>query len=167
VEALRTDRPRAVTGARRRVAARVGFVLLEVVISLTILAVTLTAVLRSFTQSLDALVRLEVQTQAEFIAGQLLDEFEINPPEEGFSEGGFGEDYREYYYTVEVTYEAPDYDTSNRHEEINQFFPLRLMKIEIYYDNGRNHPFRALSVHSGIMSFERFSRESKIQLDHF
>lgn len=146
---------------------RKAFVLLEVLISMTIIAVTLSAVLRSFSQSLKAVRKLEVETQATFFAQQLLDEFEINPPEEGRLEGGFGDDYWQYYFIVEIEYEEPDYDEGNRHEEISQFFPFRTIHIEIRYDNGIIKPFRALSVDSAIMGFERFSAESKTLLGIF
>ena len=146
---------------------RKAFVLLEVLISMTIIAITLSAVLRSFSQSLKAVRKLEVETQAAFFAQQLLDEFEINPPEEGRTEGGFGDDYWQYYFLVEVEYEEPNYDEANRHEEVNQFFPFRTIHIEIRYDNGIIKPFRALSVDSAIMGFERFSAESKTLLGNF
>ena len=146
---------------------RRGFVLLEVIISLTILAVTVAAVLRSFSQSLSALRILEVQTQAEFFAHQLLDEFEINPPGEGVAEMGFGDDYAAYSYVVDVEYIAPDYDETNRHDEILRFMPMRVFTIEIFYDNGRNKPFRAITIDSAIMGFERFSIEARRELHHF
>ena len=161
-------RVRATKFSRAKGAARRGgFVLLEVIISLTILAVTVTAVLRSFSQSFSAARQLEVITQAAFFAQQLLDEFEINPPEEGENEGGFGDDYIDYYYIVDVEYEAPDYDETNRSDEIRTFFPLRRMRIDIYYDNGRNKAMRAISLDTAIMGFERFSSAAKLQLRQF
>ncbi len=144
-----------------------SFVLLEVLIALTILGVTVSAILRSFSQSLSAVRRIEVQTQAAFFAHQLLDEFEINPPDEGTTEGGFGDAYREYSYVATVRYEMPDYGESRVHKDIGQFFPLRLVAIEINYDNGRNAPFQAASIHSAIMGFERFSEQAKKQLMNF
>lgn len=144
--------------------ARRAFVLLEVLVSLTILTVTVTAVLRSFSQSLSAVRMIEVETQATFFAQQLLDEFEINPPEEGKHEGGFGDAYKNFYYIVECEYEEPKYDEDNLHEEVMQFFPMRMLKIEIFYDNGINKPMRAATVHSAIMGFERYSYEAKQQM---
>ena len=140
-----------------------GFVLLEVLISLTILAVTVAAVLRSFSQSLSAINRLEVETQALFFANQLMDEFEINPPMEGETEGGFGDDYADYYFIVDTQYEYPEYDLRNRHDDVEQFFPLRTIKIDIFYDDGRRKKIRALSFESAIMGFERFSPEARQQ----
>lgn len=140
---------------------------MEVLIALTILAVTVAAALRSFSQSLSAVRQLEVRTTASFFAEQLLDEFEINPPAEGKSEGGFGDDYWQYYYKVDVSYEEPDYDDGNRHEDISNFFPLRNVSIEIFYDNGKNKAFRAIEVNTAIMGFERYSREMKLQHENF
>ena len=149
--------------------SRGGFVLLEAIIALTILAMTAGTVLRSFSQSFSAARRLEVRTQAQFLAQQLLDEFEIDPPVQGASEvRGFGDDYWEYTYVVDVEYEYPDYDEANVHEDIGNFFPLRIITIDIYYDNGRNKAFRPVaSLTSGIMGFERFSQTSKRQFQIF
>lgn len=142
-----------------------AFVLLEVVVSLTILAVTVATVLRSFSQSMSAIRILAVETQSAFFAEQLLDEFEINPPDEGPFEGGFGEDYKEFYYEGSVEYIAPDYDETNRHEEVEQFIPMRLVTIDIYYDNGHHKPIHAVrGLTSALMGFERFSDELKREL---
>jgi general secretion pathway protein I len=143
---------------------RASFALLEVIISLTILSVTVAAILRSFSLSFSAIRRLEVSTQAAFFAQQILDEYEIDPPtDDRRITGGFGEDYIDYYFTAELTYVEPDYDDVNFNENINSFFPLRALRVEVYYDNGRNAPIRAISLDSAIMGFERFSIEHKRQ----
>ena len=147
--------------------AKRSFTLLEVIVAMTILMFTITAILRSFSQSLSAIRQLEVRTQAGFFAQQLLDEFEIDPPDEGVHEGGFGDDYAAYYYQVEVVYEMPEYREYNRHRSIEQFFPLRRFTIEIFYDDGYRKPIRALSIDSAIMGFERFAEEAKIQYGNF
>ncbi len=119
---------------------RRGFVLLEVIISLTILAVTVAAVLRSFSQSLSALRILEVQTQAEFFAQQLLDEFEINPPREGVTEMGFGDDYAAYSYVVDVEYIAPDYDDTNRHDRpVVRYLAVQVRQSRAFEAAARDH----------------------------
>ncbi|MBI1785408.1 type II secretion system protein [Candidatus Sumerlaeota bacterium] len=143
-----------------------AFVLLEVVISLTILAVTVTAILRSFSQSFSAARQLEARTQAVFFAQQLLDEFEINPPPEGTREGGFGEAYKEYSYMLKVEYEEPKYRANVFSREVEQFYPLRTLTLDIYYNNGRNKEFRALTLHSAVIGFERFSEQAKAQMQN-
>lgn len=140
-----------------------AFILLEVVISLTIMAVAVSVALRSFSQSLRAARLLEVRTQAVFFAHQLLDEFEINPPPLGTSEGGFGDDFAPYYYTVTVDYAQPEYTEINYNENVSNFFPMRLMTIEISYDDGRHKPIHAVRLDTAIMGFERFSQEFKRQ----
>ncbi len=143
-----------------------AFVLLEVIVSLTILAVTVTTILRSFSQSLSAARQLEARTQAVFFAQQLLDEFEINPPPEGSREGGFGDAYSEYSYMVRVEYEDPKYPGKRSSREIEHFYPQRMVTIDIYYDNGRNKPFLALTLDSALMGFERFSEQAKAQMQN-
>jgi type II secretion system protein I len=142
---------------------RAGFVMLEVLVALTILTFAVVAILNSFSKSFDATRRLEVETQAQFFARQLMDEFEVNPPPEGRHEGGFGDAYGEYWFVVEVTYETPDYDDAFRIDEVERFFPYRRMHIEVHYDNGVQKSFRAIAYETAIMGFERFSREHKSQ----
>ena len=79
----------------------------------------------------------------------------------------FGDDYARYYYEVVVEYEEPNYDDTNRHEEIEQFVPFRKMKIEIFFDDGRHQPIRAITLDTAIMGFERFSYESRTQNLYF
>jgi hypothetical protein len=140
-----------------------GFVLLEVIISMTILAATVAVVLRSFSQSLAAARQLEARTQAGFFARQLLDEFEINPPAEGVHEGGFGDDYREYSYVARVDYVEPDYRGLDVPQTIEEFYKIRELRIEIRFDDGRSAPITAASVESAIMGFERFSEQARQQ----
>jgi type II secretory pathway pseudopilin PulG len=146
-------------GFRRRLWR--GFVLLEVILSLTILGFSVAAFMRSFNQSLQAARRMEIQTQAMFFAQQLLDYFEINPPKEGLSEGGFGEDYKYYFYEVDLSYENPEYDWKFDTDGVEQFFALRPYKIRIIYNDGMHKPYVAFTAESSIVGFEKFERASK------
>ena len=156
-------------GISRRVTKRLqmrrrrtnGFVLLEVILSLTILGIAVTAFMRSFNQSAQATRLMTVQTQAQFFARQLMEEFEISPPFEGEHEGGFGDDYREYYWRATVIYEEPDYGGDLEDDNVKQFNVLRLLDIEIHYDNGRSAPWVPVRVETAIVNYERFTKKSK------
>jgi hypothetical protein len=145
-----------------------GFVLLEVIISLTILGFAVAALMRSFTLSFDAARTMEVQTQAMFFADQLMDYFEIMPPAEGVQVGGFGDDYKFYSYRVEVRYERPEYRDLDIPANIEQLFLLRRYKLQIFYDNGRlKNAVTALTLESAIIGFEKFSYQSKMTYANF
>ena len=147
----------------RRHGARVGFVLLEVLVSLTILGVTVAACMRSFTQSISAIRQVELKTQANFFAQQLLAEFEVFPPEEGVWEGGFGEDYEHYFWRAEVSYESPHYRQVLGDETIDQYFSDRVVTLQIFHDDGRGRGAkRLLSLRTAIVGFEKFSFRSKL-----
>ena len=146
-------------GLRRRL--RRGFVLLEVILSLTILGFSVAAFMRSFNQSLRAAQRMEIQTQAMFFAQQLMDYFEIAPPKEGTSEGGFGVDYKYYSYQVDLSYEDPEYDWKFDTDGVEQFFAQRPYKIRIIYNDGNHNPYVAFTAESSIVGFEKFEPASK------
>lgn len=146
---------------RRRPAA---FALLEVLISITILAIVITTVLRSFSQSMAAVRKMEIRTKAFAFAQQLLDEYEVNPPPEGEINGGFGDDYWEYSFTTRVEYEEPDYDLDNNGKDVKRFIPMRYISIQIHYDNGTLKPITPCRIETAIMGFERFTPEARRQL---
>jgi prepilin-type N-terminal cleavage/methylation domain-containing protein len=143
---------------------RAGFVLVEVLLALTILGIAAMAFMESFTLSLEAARRMEIITQSEFFARQLLDEWEIFPPAEGESEGGFGDTYRNYFYTVDVQYIDPgdDYDRDLEiPDDVEQLFALRMVHLEVYYDDGRHEPIKAIALDTAIVGAEKFSVQSK------
>ena len=157
----------APVAARRR--RRVGFVLLEVLLSMTILAVSVAAFMRSFTQSLHAARTMEIQTQALFFAYQLMDEFEIFPPEsDEETEGGFGDAYAAYSWWIDLRVVDPNYRLRDEPDQIEQFFAMRPYTLEIRYDDGTDRrSVRAVRVESAIIGFEKFSYQSKQSYANF
>lgn len=147
---------------RRSALGQAGFVLLEVILSLTILAFAVAAFMRSFTHSINAAKQMEIRMQATFFAQQLLEEFEIYPPSEGETEGGFGEAYKFYSYSLKMDYVDPKYQKVEGDEQIEQYFPLRKYAIEIHYDDGRMKKFTPVKIDSAIMGFEKFTFTSKV-----
>ena len=149
-------------------ARRGSFVLLEVVISLTIMGFAVAALMRSFTLSLNAARTMEIQTQSMFFAEQLMEYFEIMPPFEGTQAGGFGDAYKNYSYRVDVRYMEPRYRGIDVPDNIDQLFKQRNYTLEIYYDNGRmRQPMTALRLESSIIGFEKFEVRSKASYANF
>ena len=149
-------RPSSFFRARRR-----GFVLMEVIVSLTILGFAAAVCMRSFTQSIAASRIMEVQTQAQFFAQQLMHEFEIKPPDPGKKEGGFGDDYKNYSFFVEVSLVDPRYRRQDRNDGIEQFFALREVDLEIRYDDGVHKPMVPIKLSTAIVGFEKYSHATK------
>ena len=154
-------RPVKIKAPFLKVRLRRGFVLLEVLLSLMILGFALSAIMRSFTQSLKAVRQMEVQTQAQFFAMQLMHELEINPPDEGKSDGGFGADYKEFSFHLEVSYERPKYQRIEGAKDIQRYFAMRQMRITINYNDGVRPPYSPLSMETAVTGFEKFSAETK------
>ncbi len=148
-----------------RFTTRSGFVLLEVVVSLTILGMAVAFLMRSFTDSLNSARKMEVYTQASFLAQQLMDEFEVYPPAENTVEAGFGDAYPGYSYRVTKQYIEPRYRLSKGKSEINRFFKTRMLEIEIHYQDpssSRAKDFVACKVSTAIVGFEKFSPQTKL-----
>ena len=145
----------------RRVEA---FVLLEVLLSLTILGIATAAFMHSFTQSLKAARLMEIQTQATFLAEQIMEELEVYPPHPAGPdriEAGFGEAYPEYYYLLERRYEEPRYrELRNVDDQVERFFALRHIHLEIHYDDGKEKMV-PLTINTAIVGFEKFSLQTR------
>jgi type II secretion system protein I len=139
---------------------RSAFVLLEVILSLAILGVAVAALMRSYAQSLNTARRMQVHTQALFLAQQLLDEFEIYTPLQGKHEGGFGDAYRAFSYTVNMEYEEPSYRRV-KDDDIGQYFSLRHYVLKIHYDDGIRPPSTPVSLETAVINFEKFSLRTK------
>ncbi len=138
-----------------------GFVLLEVLLSLTILGVGVVALMSSFNQSFNAARVMEIQTQASFLAQQLMDELEVYPPTESEVSAGFGEGYPFFWYHLRKEYEEPQYRELRRSQhDVEQFFAIRRITITIHYDDGRL-TFVPMRVETALIGFEKFSPNTK------
>lgn len=148
---------------RGRITGHAGFVLLEVIVSLTILGVAVAFLMRSFTDSFQSAKKMEIYTQASFLAQQLMDEFEVYPPKENRVEAGFGNSYPGYSYRVTKTYVEPKYNRlKTGKNEIQRFFATRMLEIEVHYQDEAIHDFVACKVSTAIVGFEKFSPQTKV-----
>lgn len=146
----------------KRVTIHAGFVLLEVIVSLTILGVAVAFLMRSFTDSFNSAKKMEIYTQASFLAQQLMDEFEVYPPAENKVEAGFGDSYPGYSYRATKTYVTPRYRLRGGNKEIERFFATRMLEIEIHYKDETSKDFVACKVSTSIVGFEKFSPQTKV-----
>ncbi len=80
-----------------------GFTLLEVIVSLVVLAADLVAVLGAFTASMAATGAAENRTIATMLLNEKLEELKKEPlVTAGEDEGDFGEEFEDYRWNVEV-----------------------------------------------------------------
>jgi general secretion pathway protein I len=81
-----------------------GFTLLEVMVTVAILAIALVAILKANLQSLDSLAEIRERTTASMLAASKLAEVEAAGPALWIEfQGDFGEDYAGYSWQVETT----------------------------------------------------------------
>jgi general secretion pathway protein I len=88
---------------KRNLQCRQGFTLLEVMIAMAILAISLVAVYRSQSQSVSMAGEARFLTTASLLAQSKMAEMEsLKPQELSDGSGGFGEDFPDYLWRVEV-----------------------------------------------------------------
>ncbi|GAB4316865.1 MAG: hypothetical protein Kow0059_09630 [Candidatus Sumerlaeia bacterium] len=141
--------------------------LLEVMVSLIILAITLGTSLRAFTHSLASLRRIETTTTGLFLADQFLTEAELIPAREGSYEGNFGDLFPHYYWTLTVERRDIEYEELEFEGDLDEFEPLFWYDLRIYYDNGRQKPFKVIDAESYMLGAELFSVQSKQEMQIF
>jgi len=81
-----------------------GFTLLEITVAMAIIAIALTAMLSSQSQSLSLANEAKFSTTASLLAQSKMAEFETVKPEDlGSGSGDFGEDFPNYYWEMNVS----------------------------------------------------------------
>ena len=162
------------TGAHRRIRrARIGrtrrrrsFVLMEVLVSVVILGIALAAVLRCCTNALKALSRDRTLAQAVLLAQGLIEDFEIEPPEEDATiEGDFGPDFPGFSYIAEFKFEKIDYRAVDMEIGLRrkEFVPVCRLNLSIYYepDNAREAR-RVLYIETALTALEKYASQTKV-----
>jgi len=139
-----------------------SFALLEVVIGMVILGIALSAILRSYTSSLKAISRDRTITRAVLLAQGLLDDFEVEAPEEDSVEADFGPDFPNFSYTaqfepVEIKYRHLDIGLGKQ-----EFEPLRKVTLRIYHrPPSGGEPKRVLEIQTYLTGIEKYAPEAK------
>lgn len=157
--------PPAYKGRRHR--RPEAFILLEVLVSLTIMAIALSMVMRSFTVSLRAARISERITTASILAHDLIEQWELEPPPEGETTEKFGKEHPEFSYRVQYELKQLDYEDMPGLEEGRLAF-LRLVSLDVYYQpkrGGTEHRKKVLHLESALTSAERFTGKARIKND--
>lgn len=157
--------------------AHTGFILLEVVLSIMILGVAIAALMRSFTVSLATARKTQVVTTACLLAQQVLEEYEVVPPQDDHAEGNFGieEDlyavdgssqkqstqYKNYYWILDVEEVPVDYPDVSFEGEKEDFENLTKLSLTIIYDDGHMKRFTPVRLETYLTNAEKFTYSSK------
>jgi type II secretory pathway pseudopilin PulG len=154
-----------------------GFILLEVILCMMILGIAIAALMRSFTTSLATVRKAQIVTTACLLAQQILEEYEVIPPQGDHLEGNFssteeGEDissdgkpasdpYKYFYWVVDledVPVEYPDFSLKGERDELEN---LTKITVTILYDDGRLKQFTPVRVETYLTTTEKFTYNSK------
>jgi type II secretory pathway pseudopilin PulG len=156
-----------------------AFILLEVIISMMIISIAIAALLRSFTVSLASARKTQIVTTACLLAQQILEEYEVVPPQGDHDEGKFDSPdsdeawevdgsaynkrnpFRFYYWTVDVVEEEIDYPDVSFEGEIEEFENLLKLIVTIRYDDGRLKKFTPVKIETYLTTAEKFTYSSK------
>ncbi|MBW1667358.1 MAG: type II secretion system minor pseudopilin GspI [Deltaproteobacteria bacterium] len=113
-----------------------GFTLLEVMVAMAIIAIVLTAILGSQSQSVSLATEARFSTTAAFLAQSKMAELEALGPEELTSgSGDFGEDFPGYTWNVVV--ETPPVDEP---EDVSNY--LRALDLRVSFGEDEFYQYR-------------------------
>lgn len=108
-----------------------GFTLLEVMIAVAILAITLTVIYGSQSQSLSLAAEAKFNTRAAFLLQQKLAELESGSIELRNDEGDYGDEYPGFHWKIEV---------NEMFFDVQEFVvdpdrPLQRVSVEVSWEN--------------------------------
>lgn len=154
-----------------------GFILLEVVLSVLILGVAIGAFMRSFTVSLATARRAQIITTASLLAQQVMEEYEVIPPQGNHEEGTFGgeessysEDglpdaeagqYKNYYWSVDVEEVSVEYPDLTFDGDLKDLESLTKVSVTIIYDDKHLKRFTPIRAVTYLTNAEKFTNTSK------
>lgn len=149
-------------------ARREGFILLEVLVAMVIVAVVFVAVLRGCYIALGMSKKVRVNEQAIFLAESLLADYELEAPIEDFErEGSFGDDPRygeefaAFSYRIEAEEEDIRYREKPKGKPKQDLEPVVRMTIDIFHQpQGRDEPQRLLTLNTYVLEPTIFTNEA-------
>jgi hypothetical protein len=127
-----------------------------------ILGVAISAIMRSFTVSLASIRKSEAITTGIFLAQQLLEQYEIELPEESSIEGNFGDNYPHFRYITHFEEIDINYKDVALESLVEDFVRPTQVTIDVYYDDERMKRFRAVQLVTYVTGVEKFDYKSKM-----
>jgi Tfp pilus assembly protein PilV len=141
---------------------RCAFVLLEILIAIVLLGIALASVLQCFTNGLKSVSYDRKITQAVLLAQGLLEDFEIEAPEEEKVEGNFGTEFPGFSYTAEFKQVPIKYRDITATMFKKEMEPMRKVAVRIYYHpvNGTK-TVRLLDFETCLTDIEKYAPGAK------
>lgn len=142
-----------------------AFVLLEVLISMLILAVATTAILRGFIIAMSTVRENMLAETSILLAQSLLDDFELEPPKKGKLDGKFedderfGEPFTAFFWEIDVDEERVKYDEIPK-DPLQELEPLYNMELRIIYDDGKYKRSNTLVLNTRLLDLQLFSQDA-------
>jgi len=139
-----------------------GFTLLEVIVAMSILAVSVAVVLTSFTQSIRASKKNRIKITSVALAERILQEFELNAEfmQDDEYDGEFGDNFENYSWRVLIESDKVEYENEISKIDQEKLKPIRFVNVDIFYED-RNLSFNALSINTCFLGNEKFTYKSK------
>jgi len=150
-----------------------AFILLEVTVAVVILGIAAAVAMRSFILSMHATRELEISMRATLLAQAMMESWDLVPPEDGKTEGSFGEDpnygpqYMYYFYRMEVEDKEIDYEDVSLEGLRREFVPLKQVHLEIYYDDQKNRQFKPLDIRTCVLGLDPFATQARQANSYF
>ncbi len=140
-----------------------GFALLEVILSVMILSIALTTLMRSFTICMNVIRRNDIVTQGCILAEALMQDLESTPPESRRQTGTFENDgFPEYSYVIQYEEEIPKYRNLPKGVKLENPVPVRSVNVKVYYTRKDNQKVSTITSLDLILPpLERWKYESK------
>lgn len=107
--------------------------MLEILVATVILGVSLAAILRCYTNALKSVSYDRKITQAILLAQGLLEDFEVEAPDEDQVEGSFAPDFPDFSYTAKFEAVEIKYHDITLSLFKKQLEPLRKVALRIYH----------------------------------
>lgn len=146
-----------------RTSRRRAFMLLEVILSLAILALASAVVMRAYTVSMKTIQKSEIITVATFLAESLVEEMDLRGWKSGRQEGNFGERFPEYYWAAKVEERRLSYNHVGSGVKADDLEPLQTIEVAIYYQRGDHKPYSPLRFSYHPLRLEAFSSQAKFE----
>jgi hypothetical protein len=153
---------------------RRAFVLLDVILSITILAIVVVTALRVFHQSISTVRRSDIVSRAVMYADAKMLEFGLEEPEDGRHEGFFGDeafydpdlfpDAEDFQWAATVERQEIDYpDVRLAERDEERIMSLTQVHLQVIHDDGAGgfEPWVAVEINTYLMGHERFSQNAR------
>jgi len=146
---------------------RRAFVLLEVLVAMVILSVAFLAILRGLFTGLRSMRNLRITEQSMYLAESLMQDFELESPNEGVWKGNFsydpdrfGDQFNDYSYEIEVKEIEVSYRAKPKGRLRQELEPLYEATVKINFTDSGNNTSTRFATKTYLPDFMVFTDAS-------